>query len=304
MADDIAASSAAADSISSGAESVQSGSTTAATESQTQSQGGAQPQSGEPPRERWDSILSNARTKAAQEARQAAESEFNQRFQPYKDFETDPWTAVQQWLEKAERHSVFGPMVKQHYQSRQQQAHPQAEPQPDVPIVDGNGQVTGKTYSAERLNEWQQWHHQQNQAALDARLSPLEARAKADAEREQVRQLNERSAQWAAQTMTELRKQPYFKENEQKIGQALLDHKEFGSNIHQAYNYILATEILPNLSAREAQSVINSLQDAGNATTVAPGTTTAGKPKFKSYGEAAEYYSKHPDEAAAMAGRR
>ncbi len=304
MADDIAGSSPAV-SGSTGTDSVQSTGTTVQSDTQTQTQGGVnQTQSGEPPRERWESILSNARTKASQEARQAAEAEFKQRFQPYETFESDPWRAVQDWLNRAEKHTFYGPQVQQYFQSRQQQAQPAAEPAPDVPIVDENGHFTGKTYSAERLKEWQRWNDQQTQAKWEQRLSPIEQREQARAQREQQQEMNERSQRWAQGTLQELRAQPYFKEHEADIAQAMSEHKEWGANIHQAYNFVLATKVLPNLSAKEAQSVINSLQDAGAATTVAPGVTTPGKPKFKNFGQAAEYYSAHPEEAAAMAGRR
>jgi hypothetical protein len=50
--------------------------------------------------------------------------------------------------------------------------------------------------------------------------------------------------------------------------------------------------------------VLSNLQQKANAQTVNPGAPSGtAKPKFKSMREALEYYSTHPDEAAAMANR-
>ena len=59
-----------------------------------------------------------------------------------------------------------------------------------------------------------------------------------------------------------------------------------------------------SLSKAETQSVLNSLQQQGGATTVAPSGTAVGAPKFKSFRAAAEYYDAHPEEAKAMASKR
>lgn len=250
--------------------------------------------SNEPPRERWDSILSNARDKARREA-----------LQPYETFERDPWTAVQNWLSNAEQHSLYGEKVKAYYQSRQQQAQPAQEPAPDVPIVDPNGVVTGYAFSAERQKAWQRWNDQQTQAKYDARLSPIENHLKQQQQERQFQQVQQQAHHEASQTLTALRAQPYFKDHETEIGAALQEHPEWGANVHQAYNHVLVTKILPTLSSAEQASVITSLQQQGAATTVAPSGTTGNRPNFKGdFGKAMAWFSDHPEEAKVMAGRR
>lgn len=257
-------------------------------------------QVGEPPRERWNDILENTRKKTRAEA----DAEWSQRFEPYQALERDPWTAIQNWLSQAEKHSVYGPMVSKHYESRQQARQPAAEPQPDVPIVDERGNVTGKTYSADRLREWHQWNDVQTQAKLDARFGPIEQREQRRAEAERAADIDRRANEYASATLADLRQQPHYTEHEAEIRQALLDHEEWGSNVYRAYMHVMTTKILPNLSAAEAQSTLDSITKQGEANTVTPGTTAVGKPKFKGFGEAARYYAEHPEEAAAMAGRR
>lgn len=263
------------------------------------SQSGGQSQDSAPPQDRWPTILENARRKARDEAR----AEADRRFEPYREYEQDPWSAVQKWLTRAEQHSIYGPMVRQHYQGRLRGTEQPVEPQPDVPIVDERGNITGKTYSADRLREWSQWNHRQNQAAIDERLTPLEAKARADAERDEYVARRQQADTHAYTVVADLRSKPYFKENEGKIRQALIDHEEWGSNLHQAYVHVLTTEILPHLKASEANEVLNSLTKQGDANTVSPGSTTVGKPKFKGFGDAARYFAEHPAEAAAMANR-
>jgi hypothetical protein len=269
---------------------------------QAGSQVGSQPntQSNEPPRERWDSILQNAREKARQEAN----TQWEQRFQPYQDFERDPWSAIETWLGNAEKHSLYRDKVKEWVGKRGQPAPVPQEPAPDVPIVDGNGNITGKTYSAERLKEWQRWNEAQFQAKFEERFSPLEQRERERQEQAREQQLWDRATSNAKETLTELRQLPYFKEHEAAVKQALMDNPKWGSNVHQAFNHVMMTQILPTLSQAEQRSAIQQLQNAGAASTVAPNSTTVGTPKFKSFGTAAQYYAEHPEEAAAMAGRR
>ena len=259
--------------------------------------------SGEPPRERWNDILGNARTKARAEA----EAEFKQRYSKYDSFEQDPWAAVQSWLSEAGKHSIYGPMVKQwagqHLKSYEEPNHVAAEPKPNVPIVDANGNVTGYTYDDKTLREWQRWNEQQLNARWEERLSPLEQREAQRQQREEIQEVRHTATVNAHSTLTTLRQQPYFKEHEPAIRQALLEHEEWGDNVHAAYNHVLVTQILPTLSRAEQQQVVDQLTGKGAGSTVPAGGTAHGVPKFKSFKDAAKYYEAHPAEAAVMANR-
>ena len=205
------------------------------------------PSSGEPPRERWNDILQNTRSKTRAEV----EAEYRQRYAPYEAFETDPWRAVQEWLQQAGQHSLYAPQV-------------------------------------------QQW---------DERLAPLEQFRDYQAQLGAFQQANAQAQQQASQTLGQLRQQPYFKDHEPAIRQALAEHEEWGDNVHAAYNHVLVTQILPSLSQAEQQSVIDTLTTKATGTTVAPGGHAPGRPHFKSFGEAAEYAASHPEWAQAMANR-
>lgn len=251
--------------------------------------------SAEPPRERWEDILRNTREKTRREV----DAEYRQRYGRYDAFETDPWGAVQEWLSQASRHSLYGDKVKQWAQQYQQPAAEAIEPQPDVPIADAQGQITGYTYSAQRLKEWHKWSQTQQQQSMQERFDKLEERT---ARQDQF--VNQaQSAAWANQTLGEFRKLPYFSEHEADIRDALAEHEDWGDNLHAAYNHVLVTKILPTLSQAEQAKALADLNHKASGATVNPGQAPPARPQFKTFKAAAEYYAAHPDEAAAAAQR-
>ncbi len=249
----------------------------------------------EPPRERWDSILDNAR----QKTRREVEAEYRQRYGKYDAFERDPWRAVQEWLEQASDHSIYGQHVKDWAQRYTKPTDPGQEPPPDVPIMDAQGNVTGHTYSAQKLKEWHKWNQTQSNSALDQRFAKLERNNQELAEYRSQMQ----SREWASQTLNDFRAKPFFKEHEARIREVLEEHEEWGDNLHAAYNHVLISEILPKLSQSEQTKALTDLNKKASGNTVTPGASTPAKPQFKNFKDAAEYYSKHPEEAAAMANR-
>jgi len=261
------------------------------------------PPSGEPPHERWADILENTRKKMRAEV----EQESRQRYSKYDQFEQDPWAAVQDWLSQATQHSLYGPVVKQWIQEQgragQSPVAATPEPKPDVPIANEQGQITGYTYSDKALREWQQWNEQRLLGRLEERFGSLEQHNAQRAAHEERTQLAQEAWRGAGDVLQSLRQQPYFAQHEPKIRQALVDHPEWGDNVHAAFNYVLTTDILPTLSQAEQRQVVDSLTGKAAGTTVAPGSTAPGAPKFKSFKAAAQYYEQHPDEAAAMAKR-
>jgi hypothetical protein len=261
----------------------------------------AQPsgQPNEPPRERWNDILDNARRKTRAEVA----AEYQER---YGRFEQDPWGAVQEWLDSASKHSVYGPLVNQWTTARVKQSAPPdlgEEPQADIPVVDVQGQVTSHTYSDKQLRKWQKWNQAQSQQALDQRLGSIEQQQQAWQQREQQAHIMQQAHQGAAQTLGALRQQPYFKEHEADIRQALMEHEEWGDNVHAAYNWVLTNKILPTLSQAEQRAVVDSINNKATGASISPRGTATGTPKFKSFKDAARYYEEHPDEAAAAANR-
>jgi hypothetical protein len=250
--------------------------------------------------------LRNTRDKTRSEV----QAELQQKYGKYDVFESDPWRGVQDWLDRASSHSQYGPQVMA-YAARLLQAQrgknaPAAEePQPDVPIVDGQGMQTGQTYSATQLKKWQDWSWSQREAQLNERLQPLEQMRQAQEQAQQQQELERKAMQTSGQTLGTLRQDPIFKEHEATIKQALMDHPEFGANVHQAYAYVLTTKVLPGVTRGEQTKVLESLKTQAAGGTVSPSASSqTSPPAFKSPREALQYYDAHPDEAAAMANSR
>jgi hypothetical protein len=63
--------------------------------------------SGEPPRERWDDILNNTRTKTRSEV----EAEYKQKYGWADSFQTDPYAFVDSWMDQLASHSQYGPQI-------------------------------------------------------------------------------------------------------------------------------------------------------------------------------------------------
>ena len=255
------------------------------------------PATGEPPQERWPDILDNARKKTRGEV----EAEFRQKYGWADQFQTDPYTFVEAWVDQLAEHPQYQPQIlakaARLLASRRGLTQPVEDLKADVPIVDANGNVTGYTYRGDVLDK-----------VLDRRLKerfdPLEQRAQAQEQREQLATLQQQSWDHASKKLTELRQNPYFKEHEAKVKAALAAHDEWGDNIHAAFNHVLLTDILPTLSQHEQRKMVESLQQKASASTVGPSGAGAATPKkFKSFAEAAAYYDAHPDEGEVLAHR-
>lgn len=268
-----------------------------------------QDSSGEPPKERWADILANTRTKTEAEVKAKLEQEVRQKYGRFDGFDENPYGFTESLIDQLAQHPQYQQQLlakaARLLQSRRGAQSPVAEePQPDVPIVDGQGNQTGQTYSAKQLKVWQEWSWAQQQAKLDERFGPLEKLNQRIEQAEQTAQIQEQAVQHSTATLTELRSDPYFKQHEAAIKAEFAAHEEYGDNIHAAYVRVLTRDVLPTLSQTEQRKVLDSLSSKAAGTTVNPGgTASTPPPKFTNFGDALKYYADHPDEAAVMAQR-
>lgn len=257
--------------------------------------------SGSPPEDRWPSILDNARTKTRSEV----EAEYRQKYGWADSFQNNPAGFIEQAFAELANHPEHGQrllqMAARTLNARRGQQQAAQEPVPDVPIVDANGNVTGQTYSAAQLKKWRDWDWAQKQAALDKRLGPLE-KDRGDREAAQhMASLQQKSTEHARTTLDGLRQNPYFKEHEAKVKAALAANEAWGDNIHAAFNHVLVTDILPNLSQSEQKKVVDSLNAKAGAGTVHPSGQANGTPTtredFRKMGTKAtlEYFAANPE---------
>lgn len=231
-------------------------------------------------------------------------------------FQTDPYTFVDSWMDQLAEHpehkSKILAKAARMLQSRRGQQPTQAteEPQADIPVMDGNGNVVNQTYSATQLRKWQEWNYGQQQSALAERLAPLEQTHKELQKAREKAQLEAQATQQSTERLTTLRQDPYFKEHEPKVKAALLAHPEWGDDVQTAYAYVLTTEVIPTLKKTEQTTVLAHLKTQAAGSTVSPSNQTATqKPKFigkdgrPNFGKAYEYFLAHPEEEAEVANR-
>jgi hypothetical protein len=256
--------------------------------------------------------LENARRKAREEAdaawqpytwaRQVDPQQFQQMSQWYQSAVSDTPTFWERLTEELQRDPQHGSRVRSTaariLQQSRQQIQDDTEPEPDIPIQNELGQVTGRTYSADQLKKLRQWEQRQFKQELDQQLQPLQAMQK---EREQERamaQLESESVEWAKTTLQELRTDPTFQEREADVKKAMIEHPKW--DIYRAYNHVLRTSVVPG----EAAKTVASLQQKAAAGTVGTRASAATqRPKFATFAEAMKYYDAHPDEAQTMADR-
>src|SRR3990167_1681017 len=168
---------------------------------------------GEPPKERWADILANARSKAEGETRTKLEQEYRQKYGWADDFQNDPLSFLDQRLAT---HPQYGAQLTawaaRHLGARRGTQPAIAEkPKPDVPVVDAQGNVTGYVYSDKQQDVLDEWRWEQRQAKFDERFGPLEKLSQRIEQAEQTAHVQEEATQHSAQTLSELRGDPYFK---------------------------------------------------------------------------------------------
>lgn len=267
---------------------------------------------GEPPRERWPDILENARKKAREEAdaawqphawaREVDPNQFRQMQTWYQNAISDTPGFYERMTEELQRHPEYGSRVRsiaaRVLQQSRQQGLEDTEPEPDVPIVNANGEITGRTYSAEQLKKVRAYERQQYKQELDQELRPLKAMREEQEQQRAMSKLQQESAEWAKGTLAELRADPTFKEREADVKKAMLANPKW--DIYRAYTHVLRTQVEPSIEAK----TVATLQQKAAAGTVGTRSPSAGtRPALKNFAEAMRYYDAHPDEAAAMAER-
>ncbi len=224
----------------------------------------------------------------------------------YQDAIQNPYGFYERLSGELQNHPEYGPKVRSYAARLLQQARGSTqeatEPEPDIPIQDDQGRITGYTYSAQQLKKLRAFERSEQQAEFAEKLRPLEERAQRQEQQEARADMERKSSEWATSTLGELRQNEHFKAHEAEVKQAMVDNPEW--DVYRAFNHVLSTSILPNMSRTEQAKTVASLQQKAVAGTVgARDTATSQQPKFKDFTEAMRYMEAHPEEAAALAER-
>lgn len=233
-----------------------------------------------------------------------------ERLQWAEQFHSDPYTFVDSWMDQLAGHPQYGQRLlakaaRMLQARRGTQPQTVEEPQPDVPIVDGNNNVTGHTYSAAQLKKWREWDWAQKQSTFDQRIAPLE-QMKQTLEQQQVQAaIRQQSNQHAASTLEKMRQQSWFTEHEAAIKQHFAAHDEYGDNLQAAALDYFNEHVLPTYGQKAESKVLADLKTQANGAAIRPDGAGSGLPDFKKMKpeEVMRFMHEHPDIAATFANR-
>ncbi len=224
---------------------------------------------GEPPRERWDSILENARTKAREEALAAHKDQLEIVQRLREDFAG----TVTQLLEEGSIDPRFSEALTSKaaaiLAARNKAAKADSEPEPDLQTADG-----ALVYSADQLRKWHQWNSTQTEKKLAEQFRPLQElqqqleRVKQD-KRDQDEAMSvaeERGAEWKDMPMFKDHKDAIMK-RQIELNAAAMEAAQRGEGrydqlntpwamLQRAYREVISTQALPKLQSQQTDNLV------------------------------------------------
>jgi len=257
---------------------------TATTEpSATESRPEGQPQHvGEPPRERWDTILANARDKAVAEwkekygwAEQIPRDRLEAALQFYSRFTSnDPVDVLQELVQQVQADPVHSQKLRS--LAARALAHRQAQeaqtgPLPVIELADG------RTVDLNALK--QEWTSE-----VEQKFAPVVQTVEQQRRMHEQAELQRKADEFGRTTFADLKTWPGMdsKENQQKIAQAIKAMSlasDDPRDIQLAVNAVYRREILPTLSQKAQSQLLDSLQQKATASTVNPGSAVPATPR-------------------------
>lgn len=233
------------------------------------------------PFDRHESILKNARVKAAEETTQKFRQEYAPALQFADAFEADPISTLSGTLGELAKQPQFAPAIKAlaarilgQRAPQEQTAQPDQEPQPDLQAEDGT-----TLYSAAQMAKWRAWERQQIIQQTDARLAPLLEREKQIVQTE--KQAEAKKAAWTRmeQISKPFMELPHFEAHRKAIADKTQELLQAGHPaavaLGLAYSSIVTERVLPAHAAQSQQALVASAVAKSTGATSQPGTAPA-----------------------------
>lgn len=231
------------------------------------------PASGEPPKERWADILSNARTKT----RGDVEQEFRTKY-PWLDqvdpgyvqranelgrlFQQDRAGYVRQMLAESLTDPELATVVRSEA-ARVLASGRAPNLDPDIPVVDDRGQVVAQAYSADRVKAVVQSAIQE---ALSKEVGPLKQSVATVTAERQALAVQAEAQSTADRLYSQANQWDGFKEHETAIAEAFAQHPEW--SLQDAYIAVVPGK----LKAQQSAKTLDDLKRKAAASTVNPAT--------------------------------
>ena len=262
------------------------------------------------PRQRFDEV--NGRMTTAEQqlaewkqyewAKSVDPAQLRQMSDWYGAYRGDPGEFLERAYQEALTHPVHGATVKSRVAkllASMRATEPEPELQPDIPVLNDQGQVVNHAYSASAVKQLVQ---RAVAEAIGKEVAPLKTDLQTrqqDAQRqEQQAYIARESARVKADVLKLQDAEKHWPAIQAKARELITANADLsvGEACRDAYFSI----VFPTLTTTAKDDVLSDLQRKAHAQTAQPGTPGgSAKPKFKSFGEAARYYADHPDEAEA-----
>jgi hypothetical protein len=253
------------------------------------------PGAGEPPKERWNDILANARAKAAEDAiapyswaKSVSQEEFNQVRQMAQRAGADPIGYLQDFIKELqsspEHAAQLRSLAAKALAQRTQPTEPQ-EPQPDLPIQLEDGRVV-HLYSAEQQAKREAFLQQQWMQAVEQKIQPFrQTHEQLQAERQQA-QAAQANTEFATSITADVKSRPGVDDAAMKAMAAEIAQDRLLPATPSYDQLALATErayrkvVLPTLSQQAQAKLLDNLQQKATASTsVNPGSASPSAPR-------------------------
>lgn len=254
---------------------------------------------GEPPPEKWDRILENARKKASEDALAAHKDALD----VVRQLQDDPAGTIAQLLEEGSIDPRFSEALTAKaaaiLAARSKAAKADSEPEPDLQTADG-----ALVYSADQLRKWHQWNSAQTEKKLTEQFKPLQQLQQRFEQHQQQVQLAEKAAETVDRRMAPIASLPFFKESkdaikvrqreiyEQMQGRPGFDPNETPfSALIQAYSEIVSTQALPKLQSQQTDNLVAQAARKRAGSSSDPAATAPAQPRRpRSVDEALEQF--------------
>jgi hypothetical protein len=238
--------------------------------------------------------LDNARTKAVEEwkqkygwAEQVNQQDLQEAIRIAQLSTRDPLAYAQELINDLQQHPTHGPQLRSMAARALAQARgrrqAEQEPQPDLPIQLEDGRVV-HLYSAEQQAKREAYLQKQWMQGVQQELQPLkQTHEHLQAQRAELAKQQEITNYVSAtyqdvQTWPGMESDANRKAVAEELGRATVnsdDPREVSLALNAAYRKV----VLPTLQRTERQSVLDTIKQQANASTVNPSRTTARAPK-------------------------
>jgi hypothetical protein len=247
---------------------------------------------GEPPRERWDSILENARIKAREEALAAHKDQLEVVQRLREDF---PGTLAQ-LLEEGSIDPRFSEQLTSRaaaiLAARNKQVKADIEPEPDLQTADG-----ALVYSADQLRKWHQWNNVQSERKLTEQFKPLQQLQQRFEQHQQQVQMAQEAASVAEERGATWKSMPFFADHKAAIlsrqaelyaeAQAAAQRGERRFDpvntpweaLQRAYSEVVSTQALPKFQSQQTDSLVAQAARKRAGSSSDPAATAPAQPR-------------------------